>query len=190
MEYAGVAVCRALVESAGLLSGDGHPRLLRVSVRLESVDDAGVLDHWEPIVAFLLTFALSGLTTYWLGVELTGCCSSRCWSRSGCCGVRRTRLVEKGGRGWGERALTSLLALPSLLKYRAVHEGLGLARSLLEIEGYSADMMGLVSASSHHSVWSVHDGFRSSEGQLSPGLTVAVLFAAALWRVDGDLGTR
>ena len=60
------------MESAGLLSGDGHPRLLRVSVRPESVDDAGVLDHWEPIVAFLLTFALSGLTTYWLGVELTG----------------------------------------------------------------------------------------------------------------------
>lgn len=205
-------------------------------------------------VAFLLTFALSGLTAYWLGVELTGRRDAgwvaglafafapyrmdqlahiqvlaSFWMPVAMLGLHRyyrdghTRWLAlfagatamqgltngyyllffpvlvalwvlwfTPNEGWWRKvgavgvsgALASLLVLPILLKYRAVHESLGLARSLREIEGYSADLIGFVSASSHLSVWSVLDGFHSPEGQLFPGLTVAALFAAVLWRVQ------
>ena len=204
-------------------------------------------------VAFLLTFALSGLTAYWLGVELTGRRDAgwvaglafafapyrmdqlahiqvlasfwmpvamlglhryyrdgHAWWLMLFAGATAMQGLTNGyyllffpvlvvlwvlwftpNEGWWRKvgavgvsgALASLVVVPILLKYQAVHESLGLARSPLEIESYSADVMGLVSASSYLSVWSFLDTFRSPEGQLFPGLTVAALFAVTLWRV-------
>ena len=79
--------------------------------------------------------------------------------------------------------LATLPIVPSLLKYRAVHDALGLRRTALEIEEYGVDATGWLSGSSYLTVWGGFDMFRQPEGQLFPGLAVIVLLLVALWRV-------
>ncbi len=79
--------------------------------------------------------------------------------------------------------LAALPALPILLRYQRVHDALGLRRTAMEIEGYSADLTGLLSGSTHLTLWGGFDWFHQAEGQLFPGLTVVVLMGIVLLRV-------
>ena len=74
--------------------------------------------------------------------------------------------------------------IPLLLRYRRVHETLGFDRLEPEITDFAADVSGLLSASPFLSVWGELDRFRWPEGQLFPGLTLAVLLTLALWQVN------
>ena len=71
---------------------------------------------------------------------------------------------------------------PVLLRYRQVHEFLGLQRSFSEIGRYSADVAGLFSASSHLVAWGWLDWFSQPEGQLFPGITLILVIGWFVWR--------
>ena len=74
--------------------------------------------------------------------------------------------------------------VPLLLRYRTAHATLGLDRVEPEIAEFAADVSGLLSASPFLTVWGGLDRFLRPEGQLFPGLTLAVLLALALWTVN------
>ena len=205
-------------------------------------------------VAFLLTFPLSGLAAYWLGLELTGRRDAAWiaglafafapyrmdqlahiqvlasyWMPLALLGLHRfyrdgrfrwlalfglSTLMQglsngyyllffpvlvllwvlwfTPNEGWWRKvsavgvvgALFVLPLVPVLLKYRAVHESLGLTRASFEIQGYSADVAAFLSASPYSTLWGFLETFRQPEGQLFPGLTLVGLLAVALWRIE------
>jgi F5/8 type C domain-containing protein len=71
---------------------------------------------------------------------------------------------------------------PVLLRYRRAHDVMGLARSIDEIQRFSADLTGLVTPAAPLSLWNFLDGWRRTEGELMPGVVaIALILAAALF---------
>ena len=77
------------------------------------------------------------------------------------------------------------LLAPLFLGYRAVHASYGFRRSPVEMVNYSADVAGLVSASSDSLLWGWLHAPVSSESEQFPGLTLVLLFAVAAWHWRG-----
>ena len=80
-------------------------------------------------------------------------------------------------------ALTAPLAVlsPVLLRYRDTHVALGLTRTIDEIEQFSADLIGLVTAPEPLAFWNTPEAWQRPEGALFPGVTaLAVVVVACL----------
>lgn len=91
------------------------------------------------------------------------------------------RLATAGAVG-GSLAAGSLVLLPFLLRYRAVHERFGLGRQLDEVIHFSARIDDLLRTEAELSLWGRWLGTSHPEAQLFPGLTcVLLVLAAALW---------
>jgi hypothetical protein len=92
---------------------------------------------------------------------------------------------------YGELALALVLPFvplaPVLLRYRAIHQQYGLARTFSEIETFSADVRGLVTAPEPLLVWNTPAGWYAPEGALFPGLTAV---AVVTWALVTDRHTR
>jgi hypothetical protein len=80
----------------------------------------------------------------------------------------------------GTWAAAGVCLLPVLLRYRQIHESLGLDRPLREVEHFSADMTAVLSASPLLAFWRSSPVFDQPEGQLFPGACVLALVLAAL----------
>lgn len=76
-------------------------------------------------------------------------------------------------------AVPLLMIAPILLTYRGVHQALGLSRSIVEIEEYSADIIGLFAAPSVLAFWDTPREWYHPEGALMPGATAVVLVIGA-----------
>lgn len=80
---------------------------------------------------------------------------------------------------------SSLLLVPALLRYREVHQTLGLTRSREEMLMFSATPGSFLETAHLLRFWPIRDAL-TQEGFLFPGVTVAVLLAAGaiafLWR--------
>ena len=77
-------------------------------------------------------------------------------------------------------ALPLVAIAPILLHYRQAHSSLGLARGLGEIEHYSADLSGLMTAPRMLALWNSPESWLRSEGDIMPGATAVLLVAIAL----------
>jgi hypothetical protein len=86
-------------------------------------------------------------------------------------------------------ALSSLLLLPALLKYREVHQGLGLARDVPQMLRFSGEPSAFLRM--HHllSAWPYVPS-RTQEDLLYPGITVLALIALAGIRTRAWTGLR
>jgi hypothetical protein len=95
----------------------------------------------------------------------------------------------------GTFAASSLLLVPTLLRYRAVHGALGLTRTREEMAGYSATF-GSFSETGHMLAFWTPDPTAPSEAFLFPGLTVAALLLAGTaallgsWRLRDAVTSR
>lgn len=81
-------------------------------------------------------------------------------------------------------------ALPVLLRYQAVHRTFGFARSLKEVELYSADVTALLSGAPALRWWGWLASYNRPEGQLFPGITVVAVVAAGIvlsWRASAPV---
>ena len=74
-------------------------------------------------------------------------------------------------------AASSLLLLPTLLKYREVHGALGLERTLEEMQMFSARMVSFLQTGYLLKYWTSRDAL-TQEGFLFPGATVPLLLVA------------
>jgi len=75
--------------------------------------------------------------------------------------------------------------LPVLLHYQHAHTAMGLARSINEIQQFSADLIGLVTAPEPLLLWDAPAEWRKPEGELLPGVVAVLLVVAgaiAGWR--------
>ncbi len=70
---------------------------------------------------------------------------------------------------------------PILARYHDVHEAMGLSRSIVEIEHYSADVIGLLTAPKSLALWASPEAWQRPEGALMPGAIAVVLVVAAVW---------
>jgi hypothetical protein len=70
--------------------------------------------------------------------------------------------------------------LPLLLHYREVHAAFGFARDFSAIRDFGPDVAGLLYAPPHIALWGWLDVFRRSEGEVFPGLTIALLVLAGV----------
>lgn len=75
---------------------------------------------------------------------------------------------------------------PILLKYRNAHRTMGLSRPLFEIEHYSADLIGLVTAPRMLALWNSPEAWQRAEGALLPGATAVALVAVGVWLRRSD----
>ena len=75
---------------------------------------------------------------------------------------------------------SGVLLLPVLLKYRSIHQTLGLERSFREVESFSADVTAVLSASPLLAFWRSSALFDRPEGQLFFGAFVIALVVAGL----------
>jgi hypothetical protein len=75
----------------------------------------------------------------------------------------------------------AIVMAPLLLGYRAIHLKYGLSRSPVEIEYYSADIAGILSASADSLLWSGLHTVREIEAEIFPGVTIVLLIAAGVF---------
>ena len=80
--------------------------------------------------------------------------------------------------------VASLPLAPLLWQYRAIHEGFGFARDFGTIRDFGADVAALLNAAGALRFWGWLRVYRHAEGELFPGLTIAVLIAAGLLDPD------
>ncbi len=89
----------------------------------------------------------------------------------------------------------AIVLAPLLQGYRAIHAWYGFKRSPVEIRYYSADVAGLLSASTDSLLWWKIHAVDKAESELFPGLTTAILFVCGFpsivrrprRAVDGDI---
>ena len=83
-------------------------------------------------------------------------------------------------------AVAVAIMMPLILGYRTIHARYGFKRSPIEIEYYSADVAGLVSASPESLLWGRVHAVDRLESELFPGVTLPILIVAGLaifvWR--------
>jgi hypothetical protein len=77
--------------------------------------------------------------------------------------------------------LPIVAATPIFLKYRSAHDRMGLFRSIAEIEQFSADAIGLVTAAAPLALWNSPTVRLLPEQELMPGATAVLLVVAALF---------
>jgi len=70
---------------------------------------------------------------------------------------------------------------PVLARYRDTHRALGISRSITEVERFSADLIGLLTAPESLAFWRAPGAWQSPEGALFPGVTAVILVVLA-WR--------
>ena len=87
-------------------------------------------------------------------------------------------------------AVPLLAIAPVLQKYRETHLQMGLARPITEIEEFSADLIGLLTAPVHLGIWNTPDSWRGPEGSLFPGLTAIALVALAVVGAQTPIANR
>ncbi|HET9466899.1 MAG TPA: discoidin domain-containing protein [Vicinamibacterales bacterium] len=75
-------------------------------------------------------------------------------------------------------AAAGVLILPLLLRYRSIHASFGFSRDLATIREFSADVASVLFATGHLKFWGWLQIFRRPEGELFPGLTIALLVLA------------
>ena len=93
----------------------------------------------------------------------------------------RLRLTPKEYVALGASLATPLVLIaPILLRYRRAHESMGLSRTIVEIEGFSADLVGLVTTPQTLALWNSPLSWDKGEGALYPGAVAVVLVVAAL----------
>lgn len=90
--------------------------------------------------------------------------------------VRDVRKLILIGVAW---ALAALPLVPALLEYRAVHDRLHLARDINEIERFSVDLAGFLSAPPDLAIWGSRMWPSQFETACFPGATVAIVLLAA-----------
>ena len=83
---------------------------------------------------------------------------------------------------WG---IAAVAILPLLLRYRAIHASFGFARDFGTISDFAADVAGLLHATDHLALWGSLHVFRRAEGELFPGLTIALLVIAGALFIRG-----
>jgi hypothetical protein len=81
------------------------------------------------------------------------------------------------GAAW---MLAAVPMLPLLLRYRSIHASFGFARDVGTIRDFSADAAGVLHPTSYLALWGWLDVFRRPEGELFPGLTIALLAMAGV----------
>ena len=96
------------------------------------------------------------------------------------------------GRGLSSRQIGALalslaaplvLVAPTVLRYRDAHESMGLARTLADVEHFSADLLGLITAPQPLALWNTPIAWDRAEGALYPGIvTVSIVVAGVLVR--------
>ena len=79
------------------------------------------------------------------------------------------------GLAWG---IAAIPILPLLLRYRTIHASFGFSRDVFTIRDFGADAASLLHASDPIALWGWLEVFRRPEGELFPGLTVALLVLA------------
>jgi hypothetical protein len=79
------------------------------------------------------------------------------------------------GLAW---VIAAIPILPLLLRYRAIHASFGFARDFGTIRGFGADVASVLHATTHLALWGWLEVFPRAEGELFPGLTVALLVLA------------
>jgi F5/8 type C domain len=155
------------------------------------------LPQIQSLASFPMPFALLGLHRYlrdprptWLawfagGWFLQGLCNGYyllffsvfvgMWILWFASPLSRPRQFLAIGMAWG---LAAILILPLLLRYRAIHRSFGFARDFGTIRDFGADVASLLHATDHIALWGWLEVFRRPEGELFPGLTVALLVLA------------
>lgn len=78
----------------------------------------------------------------------------------------------------------SVLLLPALLRYKDVHDGLGLGRPVDEMRSYSASLMSFVQPAGMLAYWPAREG-ATPEGDLFPGVTTVALAILGLATLVG-----
>jgi hypothetical protein len=77
-------------------------------------------------------------------------------------------------------AIAAMPMVPLLLRYRAIHASFGFTRDFATIREFGADVAAVFYATSHLALWGWLQVFRRAEGELFPGLTIALLVLAGL----------
>lgn len=99
-------------------------------------------------------------------------------------------VARRNWRALGAIAAATLVAAlplaPIVAKYLSVHALHGFSRDPGEIRTYSADLVAVLCASAHLSVWGWLQTACRPEGQLFPGVGVAVLSIVAVFRVTAQ----
>jgi hypothetical protein len=72
------------------------------------------------------------------------------------------------------------LALPTVMRYRHAHESMGLARTIGDVEHFSADLIGLVTAPHPIVLWPTPSGWDRAEGALYPGIVAVSIVVAGV----------
>jgi hypothetical protein len=86
----------------------------------------------------------------------------------------------------GAWAIAYALLLPVLLQYRAIQSRLGLARTFGEMQDFSADLTGLLSAEPGLLLWRVRSLAQNPEAEVYIGVIAPLLILAAIrWRRPG-----
>ena len=84
----------------------------------------------------------------------------------------------------GAGAAAFLVLLPVLLRYQTIQHGLGMARTFGEMEDFSADITGLLSAEPGMALWRVPSLAANPEAEIYLGIVAPLLvLAAMLWRM-------
>jgi hypothetical protein len=93
----------------------------------------------------------------------------------------RWRLQPREYVWLGASLVTPLLLIaPILMRYRRAHESMGLARTIEEIETFSADLVGLVTAPRTLALWNPPPTWEAGEGALYPGAVAVALVVAGV----------
>jgi hypothetical protein len=86
----------------------------------------------------------------------------------------------------GAWAIAFALLLPVLLQYRAIQSRLGLVRTFGEMQDFSADLTGLLSAEPGLLLWRVRSLAQNPEAEIYVGVIAPLLILAAIrWRRPG-----
>ena len=93
----------------------------------------------------------------------------------------RLRLMPREYVALGASLATPLVIIaPILLRYRRAHESMGLTRTIVEIESFSADLVGLITTPQTLALWNSPMAWDKGEGALYPGAVAVALVIAGL----------
>ena len=97
----------------------------------------------------------------------------------------RLRLTLREYAALGASLGTPLVVVaPILLQYRRAHESMGLTRTIVEIESFSADLVGLVTTPQTLALWNSPMSWGKGEGALYPGAVAVALLVAGLLAME------
>jgi hypothetical protein len=94
-----------------------------------------------------------------------------------------TRGLMRDLRAWRDLSITAIVALAATLPFAAPYltRGGTSQRTLTEVQAFSADLLGWLTASAFLNVWGGLQTFFKFEGSLFPGVTVVLAALAGLW---------